>query len=164
MLLQLENQCLNSQNYFNIKIDKKHIYISFDESKLKQEQEPQIKDRILGIDLNPNWIAFSIKDHKSNNLIHKEIIGLKELNQQSTNKKKHEIYEIVKRIISQSIHYHVNMVVMEKLNIYSKDNHLGRKYNKMVNNDWNRNDFINNLSKWLNMNYYYTKDVVVSGT
>ena len=70
MLYQLENQCSNSQNYFNIKLDKQYIYISFDESKLKQEQKPQIKDRILGIDLNPNWIAFSIKDYKSNNLVY----------------------------------------------------------------------------------------------
>ena len=153
LLYQLENQCFKGENYFNIKMDKNYIYISFDESRLKVEESiSKIKDRILGIDLNPNWIAFSIKDYKSNNLIHKEIIGLKELNKQSSNKKKHELYEIVKYIVNKTIHYQVDKVVIERLSIYSKNNHKGKNYNRMINNDWNRNDFVNNLSKWLNIN------------
>lgn len=152
-LCKLDLECKDHKNYFNIKLDKEYIYISFDESKIKQEPLKQIPNRILGIDLNPNWIAFTIQDfNDQRKTIHKEIISLKELNIESTNKKKHEIYEIVKRIIKQCIHYQVNIVVIEKLNICSKSYNKGKKYNKLLNNDWNRNDFVNNLHKWLNIN------------
>ena len=34
----------------------------------------------------------------------------------------------------------------------SGDKGKGKYYNKLVNNDWNRNYFVNNLKKWLNIN------------
>jgi len=153
LLSRLELECKENKKYFNIKLDKENVYISFDESRLKQEKKSQIKNRILGIDLNPNWIGYSIQDFKKQSImIYKNIISLEKLNKLSTEKKNHEIYEIVKHIIHECIHYQVNMVGIEKLSINSKEYNKGRKYNKLLNNDWNRNDFVNNLTKWLNIN------------
>ena len=153
LLSLLELECRENKNYFNIKLDMDNVYISFDESKLKQEKKFQIKNRILGIDLNPNWIGYSIQDFKNRipNVVFKEIISLNELNNQPTDKKNYEIYEIVKHIIHKCFHYQINMVVIEDLKIKSKEYNKGKYYNKLLNN-WNRKDFINNLTKWLNIN------------
>ena len=48
------------------KLDKDYIYISFDESKLANKSENiKIQNRVLGIDMNPNYIGWSIVDWKS---------------------------------------------------------------------------------------------------
>ena len=48
-------------------LDQEHIYISFEEAKLfdKKEDIKQKNDRVLAIDMNPNYIGYSIVDWKS---------------------------------------------------------------------------------------------------
>jgi ABC-type transport system substrate-binding protein len=50
-------------------------------------------------------------------------------------------------------------VCFEKLTIKSKDNGKGRLYNRMVNNNWNRVRFIQNLVKWCNIFGIKTQEV-----
>jgi len=40
---------------------------------------------------------------------------------------------------------------MEDLNIESKDSGKGKRFNRLVNNQWNRNSFANNLEKRCNI-------------
>ena len=44
----------------NFEINEEFVWISFNEPVLYKHEYK--KDRFLGIDLNPNWIAFSIMD------------------------------------------------------------------------------------------------------
>ena len=74
----------------------------------------------------------------------KERIGL-------NNKRTFETIEISKAIMELATHYEVNTIAIEKLVIKSKDNKKGKKYNKLVNNNWLRNKFINNLTKRANL-------------
>lgn len=67
---------------FKLKKDK--IYLSYDEKEVEKEKQLKglFNNRILGIDLNPNYFGMSIiefdrKDHF--NIIHKEVIDLNEL-------------------------------------------------------------------------------------
>lgn len=153
LLSKLELLCKEGKGYFNVKLDKTYVYISFDENKLKEERKSQIKNRILGIDLNPNYIGFSIQDFKNKQtLVYKGIIDFTELNKLSTNKKKFEIFEVVKHIVKQCIHYQVDTVSIEDLNISSMNYSQGKRYNKLLNNDWIRNSLVDNLTKWLNIN------------
>lgn len=152
MLLKLENQCENKQNYFNIKIDLNFIWISFDETRLPVDTVHEyIDNRILGIDLNPNYIALSILDNGIKE-VYKEIIDLTELNKKDKNKKQYELSVLNKYIINLVKGFHVEYVSLEDLNIKSKDNGKGKNYNRLVNNNWNRNYFVNNLVKLLNIN------------
>ena len=60
MLSIIEDESRLSKNYFNFEIDENYIWISFNEPSMYKHTFK--KDRYLGIDLNPNWIALSIID------------------------------------------------------------------------------------------------------
>ncbi len=148
MLGFIQEGCKNRSSYFNLKINDKHIWISFNEPVLEIHEFK--KDRYLGIDLNPNWIALSMQD-KGSKQVYKEIIDLRELNKYPKSKKQFELSQINKHIINLCKGYSVETVCLEDLNIKSSNKGLGKKYNKLLNNDWNRNYFVNNLVKWLNI-------------
>jgi IS605 OrfB family transposase len=84
--------------------------------------------------------------------IYKELIDLREINKCDRNKKRYELSILNKHIVSLCQHYQVEYVSLEDLNIKSSNKGLGKRYNKFVNNDWNRNYIVNNLIKWLNIN------------
>lgn len=144
----IEEESKQGKNYFNFKINEEFIWISFNEPVIYKHSFKS--NRFLGIDLNPNWIAISIQD-KSNE-IYKEIIDLRLINKENKNKKEYELTMINKHIINMCKNYQVEFVCLEDLNISSSNKNKGRRYNKLLNNDWNRNYFVNNLVKWLNIN------------
>ena len=153
------------------KLDLDYIYIIFDEERLNEgfKQSKQIQDRVLGIDLNPNYIGWSITDWNSETdfkVIKSGIYSLKELNNKDisldksglsssskernhiSNKREHEVYEISKHLINIALKYQVGLVSVEDLSsIKSKDNKRGKRFNKLVNNQWNHSKFRLNLEK-----------------
>lgn len=148
MLGIIQEESKLSKNYFNFEIDKDYIWISFNEPVI--EKHSFKKDRYLGIDLNPNWIALSIIDIDKE--VHKELVDLRELNKLSKSKKEYELSILNKHIVSICKGYNVEYVCVEDLSIKSSNKGLGKRYNKLLNNDWNRNYLVNNLIKWLNIN------------
>ena len=149
MLDIIQEESKLSKNYFNFKISKEEICISFNEPVLCEHEFK--KSRYLGVDLNPNWIAISIMDSGTKE-VYKELIDLRLLNKQDRNKKRYELSVLNKHIINLCRHYQVEYVCLEDLNIRSSNKNLGKSYNKLVNNDWNRNFLVKNLKKWLNIN------------
>ena len=100
-------------------------------------------NRILGIDLNPNYIGWSIVDWKSESefeVIQSGVYSFKELNDKEfalkgqhisssdprrvylNNKRKHEIFEVAKNLINKALYYKVESIAVEDLSITSKDN------------------------------------------
>lgn len=67
------------------------------------------------------------------------------------NKRKYETLEISKNIFSILKQYRVETLVLEDLSIRSSNKNLGKRFNKLCNNDWIRNTFVNNLSKRCNL-------------
>jgi hypothetical protein len=149
LLTIIEEESKQGKNYFNFEINESYLWISFNEPKIYSHSF--VKDRCLGIDLNPNWLALSIMDNGEKEQ-YKELIHLRELNKFNKNKKQHELSLLNKRIIQLCIGYHVEMVCLEELNMKSNNKNKGKSYNKLINNDWNRNYLVNNLIKWLNIN------------
>ena len=153
------------------KLSTGYIWISFDESVLKDLYKPYkpIKDRIISIDMNPNYIGYSIvdwKDSETFNIIDKGVISIKHLNDKfnqlkTTNSDSKKIYLNNKRLfetlqvsnflIDKMKHYRCSIFAIEDLNIKSKDSDKGKRFNRLVNNQWNRNRLVNNLSKWCNI-------------
>lgn len=136
-----------------VTVTKTHIIFTINESIVCEQKASKVKDRILSIDSNPNFIAYVIKDFGKNKIIHREVFDLRKLNTDeiSTQKRHHEIFHIAQKIARSAKHYNCEAVGIEKLNIESKDNKKGKTFNKLVNNFWNRNKFFNNLKKWLNI-------------
>lgn len=152
------------------KVDLNYVYIQFDEELVLQKKQKlvQIKNRVLAVDLNPNYIGWSIVDWKSENqfnVIKSGIYSIKELNDIDfslkgkgyssnskericlSNKRNYETLQITKNIINKAIYYKCQIVSIEDLKITSDDKNKGKKFNKLVNNLWNRNALVNNLTK-----------------
>jgi hypothetical protein len=67
-----------------IKLKKDHIHLSYDEKIVEKEKQFKnlFKNRVLGIDLNPNYFGISIIEFNHQDkyrIIHKEVIDLNEL-------------------------------------------------------------------------------------
>lgn len=160
VLIKLQELCELKETYFTCGITNNYVYITFDETILREEKYEPIDKRTLSIDLNPNYISYVITDN--NKVIYKEIIGLSKLNKAKTNKKKHEDYEISKRIVNIAKHHKVKHIIYEKLDIRSSDKGKGKWFNKLVNNNWRRSKFITNLVKRCNIIGIMTQEVIAN--
>lgn len=134
-----------------IKLKNGYIFITFDESIVHESLK--LKDlksnRVMGIDLNPNYIGFSILDFKDNDtfeIIKKGVFDVTLLNKNfNKNKKQHELRELNHKLIRICKHYKVSKICIEDLSIKSSDKGFGKTFNRLCNNRWNREITISNL-------------------
>ena len=148
------------------KLDLEHVYISFDETKIEKVNiRPKLKNRIFAIDLNPNYIGWTVVDWKSENsykLIKSGLISLKSLNDYENslkvssdspkkkyvvNKRKFEIIQIGYELTKLANNFRCEIFSLEDLNIKSSDKSKGGNFNRLVNNQWNRNLLVHILEK-----------------
>ena len=154
------------------KLDLEYIYIIFEETDIYNYETKFIKNRVFALDLNPNYIGWSIVDWKSESefdVIKSGVYSIKKLNDKDfslknkgysseSNERKYisvkrnfETLQIVKNIVNKSIYYKCQIISIEDLNIKTSDKELGKRFNKLVNNSWCRNVFVNNLIKRCNI-------------
>jgi len=148
---------------YSIKLDLKHIYISFEEFKNNKETKLN-ENRYLGIDLNPDTIGISILDN--GNVIHAQEFSLKPifnkiLNEKLSsnsdrmkyfqNKLKFETFEISKSIANLAKQFNCKSVFIEDLHFKGSDSSATKISNRKNKNLWKRELFINNLNKRLNV-------------
>lgn len=160
----------NKQIALDFKLDLNYIYLSFDLSKLKSEIKPikKIQDRYFSIDMNPNYIGYTVIDWKSSTeyeIIDKGAFSLKLLNDYDnslkgkgfnseskerkyiSNKRNYEVVNVAHKLTKIANHYRCCNFVIEDLSIKQSDKSKGRKFNKLCNNQWCRNVFVNQIRK-----------------
>lgn len=163
---------LNNLIPITYKINHEYIYISFDETILASNDYMPVKNRVFAIDLNPNYIGWSITDWKSSSdfdIVRSGVYSIKDLNDYDfslnkqglasnskqrryvSNKRRHESFQISKNLINIARYYRCELFGIEDLNIKSSNKEKGSRFNKLCNNIWNRNALINNLSKRCNV-------------
>ena len=167
-LYHLQNDKQISITY---ELDNEYIYLTYDEILLNQfiDYKP-IKNRIFAIDLNPNYVGWSVVDWKSSSkfeVVKSGVISIKDINdidfglkgksseskerKYINNKRIFETYEISKLLVNTAKYYRCEVFGLEELNIKSKDTTRGKHYNKLVNNVWNRNKLVSNIKKRCNI-------------
>lgn len=158
----------NRQIAITYKLDLNYIYLSFDNCLLEQNLYKTKKDRIIAIDMNPNYLGYSIVDWKNENkyqIIDKGVFDISLLNKKENelkvasndskkkyikNKRDYEITKIAHQLFKLCKHYHCKCFSIENLCIRSKDLDKGKNLNRLINNQWNRNKFVNILKKLVN--------------
>ena len=173
-LKSLYELTLTNSISISYKLDKDYIYITFDETKLANKKENiKIQNRVLGIDMNPNYIGWSIVDWKSSSEfnvvesgvysfkkfsdLYKQLNELKNVSSDDprriklSNKRTYETIKVVENIINKAIYYKCQIVSIEDLNIKVKDRDKGKDYNALCNNHWLRTTFCNQLRKRTNI-------------
>ena len=127
-----------------IRLKKDIIYLTYDEKVI--EKEKQFKNlflnRVLGIDLNPNYFGISIIefDRKDNfKIIHKEVIDVSKLQTKSKDKIKFELYEINHHILKLCKTWHVGKLACEDLKFNYKKKFWSKDLNRLCRNNFRFN-------------------------
>ena len=149
-------------------LDMNYIYITFDMNRFNHQEYHVIQDRVIAIDTNPNYVGYSVVDWKSETdyqIIDSGFYEIKPLNDYRwskkvasddshaiyvTNKRKHELIHIAIELATKAKHYKCEVFAIEDLSIPTTNTKKGRKYNKLVNNSWNRNLLLNQIKKHIN--------------
>jgi IS605 OrfB family transposase len=180
-LTSLQQLAQNKEIPYTVELTDKFIYLSFELNEVKRlksvikrsftrnkvrakakEQLSRIElksnneNRILGIDMNPNYLGYSILEFDKADkfkIIKKEYFDFKELNKNSTdkkysaNKKKHEMIEAVKHIVKLASHFKVSKIAIEDLNFKPGNKGHGKMFNRLTLNVWHRNLILHQLQK-----------------
>ena len=165
-LIELQNSKSISITY---KLGLDYIYISFDSNKIENYDYNVKSNRVFAIDMNPNYIGYSVvdwKDETKYKVINSGVFDLKALNDKDNelkvsstdskriyinNKRDNETIDIAYKLFSLCRHFGCESFAIENLNIKSKDNKKVNNFNRLVNNQWNRNKFISVLRKLISV-------------
>ena len=147
-LYELEILAKNKEITYSIGLSSDFIEIVYEP--IQKSFIDRKEDRVLGIDLNPNYIGISVLKFKNNDefeVLHKQVFDLSELNECKDAKIDFELYEICKKIINLANVYKVSKLGIEDLNIKTKSLRTGKRLNCLILNKWKRNKVFNNLQK-----------------
>lgn len=154
-------------------VDREYIYISFDESLIeKYKRDRFVENRVMSIDMNPNYIGWSIVDWNGESdfkVIKSGVFSIEKINKISeehinghvgsddtkkvyiNNKRTYETYQVSKKLIDICLYYQCESFCTEDLSITPKEGGRGKRFNRLVNNNWCRNKLVLNLQKRCNM-------------
>ena len=161
-LTELANQKKVTITY---KLSSEYVWISYDEKLIIDIETPKIKNRVCAIDMNPNYVGWSIVDWKSSSnfrIVKEGIISIKELNDydnkqkiDSTKRKyisnirHHAIFEICKNLVDTAAYYRCDKFALEDLKFKTNDSYS--KFNRLTRNQWCRDLLENNITKRCNI-------------
>lgn len=158
-----------------VKFTDKYLYLTYDESLIYNEAYKGLKaNRVLGIDMNPNYIGVSVIEFDKNDefrVLHKEVYDLTMFTKPSckssgdskskylTNKLKHETIAIAHKINKLVDYWKCSKLAIEDLSIKSSDKGKGKVFNRLCNNKWERQLFVNKLKMLANIHRYELVEV-----
>lgn len=127
-----------------IRLKKDHIYLSYDEKIVENYRKFHnlFQNRVLGIDLNPNYFGISIIEFNYQDkykIIHKEVIDVSELQKQSKDKIKFELYQVNHRILTLCRQWHCGKLSCEDLKFNNKKKFWNKDLNKLCRNNFRFN-------------------------
>ena len=180
-LIELQN---NKEIAITYKLDLEYIYITFDLNKVKEiKPYKPIENRIFAIDMNPNYIGYSVVDwldEMNYKIINSGVISIKDLNDYDnslkdkglsseskerkyiSNKRNYEICGIAKRLSQLCKHFKCEIFSIEDLNIKASDRCRGTRFNRLCNNQWCRGKFTQVLEKYCKLNSIKLQKVIAN--
>ena len=144
-------------------LDTEYVYIAVDNSVFEKHVYRTIKDRVMAIDINPEFIGWSITDWSDAGykIVASGLISIQPLNNKHkevhlspnnkknlyfNNKRKHEIIHVAKQLFMLCKHYRCETFAMEDLDMKHKA--IGSKrINRLINNLWCRNLLTHQIKK-----------------
>lgn len=166
-LIELQNNCICPITY---RLNLTYIELSFENNYLKQINYDKVSDRVFAVDLNPNYIGWSVidwMDFDNYKLIDAGVVSNKHFTDienslkvasdssiklKLNNKRDFENIDTVLYLMNICKHYRCQIFSIENLGMNTSDKKLGRRYNRLVNNQWNRNKTYNLFHKYCDIN------------
>ena len=160
-LISLEEQVNQKLSNFSIELKLDKICITFDDSKIYCSNYVGNSNIVGAIDMNPNYIGFSISKWIGNKRkilleeqydlsyytrnLHKSTIDAK--SKQQNNKQIYELKEIAKDIINKCKQFNVGKFGIEDLNFKIGNQGKGKSFNRLTKNKWKREALVSALKK-----------------
>ncbi len=160
----------NNKITVSVKMSDKYVWLIYDETLISDYRYKNLQSRrLLGIDMNPNYIGLSVIEFNNNDeftVLHKQVFDLSKLTISSgkastdaaskylTNKLKHETIAIAHEISKLANVWKCKTVAIEDLSIKPKDMKKGTHFNKLCNNKWERQLFVNKLKMLSNLHKF----------
>ena len=158
-----------------VKFTDKYLYLTYDESLIYNESYKGLKqNRVLGIDMNPNYIGVSVIEFDKQDefkILHKEVFDLTALTKPNgkassdkkskyyTSKLKHETIAIAHKINKLMDYWKCSKLAIEDLSIKPSDKQKGKTFNRLTNNKWERQLFVNKLKMLAGIHRYEVVEV-----
>lgn len=151
---QLVIKANNKELPLTISLTPTKISISYEEELLKNKSivnQVPIKNRYAGIDLNPNYIGISVFDDEK--LVETKLFCIKELTGKHANSNKigYETIKVTHAIGSWLKNLRVEKVFIEELSFKQGNSGLGKNFNRLTKNQWNRSKFESTLFKYFKL-------------
>ena len=141
LLFKIQSLMEEKKTPITVRLKNDRIYLTYDEKIV--EKEKQFKDlktnRVLGVDLNPNYFGISIIEFDNNNefkILYKEAIDVSELQSESKNKIHFEIYEINHHILNLCKNFKVSKLSVEDLKFKKNNKFWNKKLNRLCKNQF----------------------------
>lgn len=167
-LQKIQELCNKKKLTLSVRFNDKHIWLTYDEALVSKEKYKDLKEnRVLGIDMNPNYIGMSIIEFDKKdcfNVLHKQVFDLSELTKKSgkssdnklskhkTDKLKYETIQIAYEISKLVNTWKCKTVSIEDLCINPSNKGKGKHFNRLCNNIWERSLFVNKFNMLANIN------------
>ena len=158
-LSKLNELCYDKKATVSIKLNNEYIWITYVEKLLEMKFNCLKDNRVMGLDLNPNYIGLSVIefDKETNfKVLYKQVFELKGLTDKNVSKDKRQ-YELIKicYTINSLINYwKCKKLSIEDLNIKSGNKGQGKNFNRLCNNVWDRTLIVNKLTMLSNIYGY----------
>ena len=166
------------------KLGLEYLYVSFDEKDVfGVHRTEQVKNRVMAIDMNPNYVGWSVVDWKDENdyrIVKSGVYSFKVLNDKewklkklkipssdkrrryAANKLRHETFEVAKNLVDKARYFHCETFAAEGLDMRSGDSGMGKYQNKIRNNRWLRKRLVENLKKRCSTRGIHFQEVVAA--
>ena len=136
LLLKIQNLMQEKKLPITFKLKKDKVYVSYDEKVIEKEKQFKglFANRVLGIDLNPNYFGISILEFNQKDdfkVLHKEVVDLTKLQKRSKNKVHFELYEINHRILRLCKTWKVAKIAVEDLKFKKSDKFYSKDLNRL---------------------------------
>ena len=121
------------------RLKKDVVYLCDDETIVEKDKQFKnlFNNRVLGIDLNPNYFGISIIEFNHQDkyhVIHKEVIDLNKLQEKSKNKIHYELYEINYHILKLCKTWRTSKLAIEDLKFKKSDKFWSKDLNRLCRN------------------------------
>lgn len=160
-LIGLQALTENKQIAFSVELRVNKINISFEDALLYSNIYKGKENIVAGIDMNPNYIGFSISKFTGDNkkVLLQEQYDLSyftknlhkasndKVNKHQNNKQIHELKEIAKHIIKKCKYFKVGKFGIEDLTFKSGNSGKGKRFNRLTKNKWKREVLVFTLKK-----------------
>ena len=120
LLCKIQSLMEEKKTPITFKVKNNYVYLTYDEKIVEKEKQfKNLKNnRVLGIDLNPNYFGISIIEFDDNNefkILYKEAIDVSKLQESSKNKIYFELHQINHHILKLCKNFKVSKLSVEDL-------------------------------------------------